>query len=359
VVDASPDYLASFAETIPNDPHFRWQYALWNIGQVYHPESGQSGTPGSDIKATHGWDMTTGAGEVVIAVVDSGVAGNHEDLLGKTVAGYNFVADTPDANDDHGHGTFVASIAAARSDNGLGMTGVSWDSRIMPVKVMNADGYGSYLNIAAGIRFAANYGARVINLSIAGTNPSFILEDACEYAYTRGTVIIAAVGNNGGPVKYPAGYDDYCLAVAATDAHDERLQWSSSGPQVDIAAPGHLVMGARIDPDDPADLGSYGWDSGTSFAAPYVAGAAALLISLHPTFYNDQIMDILVNTADDVNHATHPGVDDFIGHGRLDIRSLLGFGAQPAVVSLGPIGRMTLVLLIATLGVVLILQRRG
>jgi subtilisin family serine protease len=357
VVDASPDYLASFAETVPNDPHFQWQYALRNFGQVYHPASGQSGTPGSDINASHGWDVATGAAAVVIAVLDSGVAGDHEDLQGKTVSGYNFVADTPDAYDDHGHGTFVASIAAAQSDNGLGMTGVSWGSPIMPVKVMAADGYGSYLAIAAGIRFAADHGARVINLSIAGSNPSFILEDACQYAYSLGVVIVAAVGNNGGWVMYPAGYDDYCLAVAATDAHDERPPWSNSGPQVDIGAPGNLVLGARIDPADPTDLSSYGWDSGTSYAAPYVAGAAALLISKDPSLSHDQVIDILTSTADDVNRATHPGVDDLIGHGRLDIRNLLSARAQPAVDSLGALGRTALVVLIAALGLSIIVRR--
>jgi subtilisin family serine protease len=357
VSDASPDYLASFAETIPTDPHFQWQYSLRNTGQIYHPASGRSGTPGSDIKASHGWDVERGAVDVVIAVIDSGVAGNHEDLLGKIVAGYNFVADTPDAYDDHGHGTFVASIAAAMSDNGLGMTGVSWGSPIMPVKVMDASGYGSYLAIAVGIRFAADRGARVINLSIAGSNPSFILEDACEYAYSLGAVIVAAVGNNGGYVMYPAGYDDYCLAVAATDAHDEWPQWSNSGPQVDIGAPGDLVFGARIDPNDPTDLSSYGWDSGTSYATPHVAGAAALLISRNPALSHDQVIDILKSTADDVNQATHPGVDDLIGHGRLDIRNLLSAGAQPAVDSLGPIGRTAIVALIAALGVTLLMRR--
>lgn len=182
---------------------------------------------------------------------------------------------------------------------------------------------------------------------------------ACEYAHGLGSIIVAPTGNQGSFVLYPAAYDDCCLAVAATDANDERPQWSNSGPQVDIAAPGHLVLGARINPADPSDLSSYDWASGTSNSAAYVAGAAALLISSAPYLSRDQIIDYLKSTADDVNRSTHPGVDDFIGHGRLNLHSLLTRGAQSAVEVLGPVGRMVLALLIAIVGIAFIVVRRS
>jgi thermitase len=323
VTDASPDYYAVLTSTIPNDFYFNFQYGLNNTGQVYVPDSGLTGTSGSDIKAVDGWDWTRGSDQVIIAVIDSGVATDHEDLVHKIVPGYDFVNDDGDAYDDHGHGTFVASIAAAETNNGVGIAGVSWQAMIMPIKVMSNTGFGSYLAIGTGIRYAVDNGAQVLNLSVGGQSPSFILEDACEYAYNQGAVIVAAAGNTGSPVLYPAAYDDYCLAVAATDANDERPAWSNWGPQVDVAAPGDFVWGASWSPDDPTNLSSYHWNSGTSFATPYVAGAAALLIAYKPSLTNQQVMALIKYTADDVNASTHPGVDDYIGYGRINLKTLL------------------------------------
>jgi len=324
ILDASPDYNAVITSTFPNDIYFQYQYGLYNTGQVYLPETGLTGTEGSDIKATDGWDWTTGSDSVIIAVIDSGVAWDHEDLHSKIVPGYDFVNDDSDPYDDNGHGTFAASIAAAETNNGLGIAGVSWLSRIMPIKVMDNNGIGSYLAIATGMRYAVDNGARVLNLSIGGRSPSFILEDACAYCYNSGAVIAVAAGNTGSAVLYPAAYDDYCLAVAATDANDERPNWSNYGPQVDVAAPGYFVWGANYMPGDPTNLNSYTWKSGTSFAAPYVAGAAALVMAYKPFLTNKQIMDLIKYTADDVNASDHPGVDDFLGYGRINLQTLLG-----------------------------------
>lgn len=324
VLDASPDYYAVIASVVPDDPYLQYQYALVNIGQVYFPGTGQSGTPGSDIKATEGWEWTTGSEDVIVAVIDSGVAGDHEDLVGKTVPGYNFVADNDDAYDDHGHGTLVASIIAANTDNGVGVAGVSWHSKIMPIKTMASSGYGSYLAIAAGIRYAADNGAHVINLSVGGSAASFILEEACQYAFDSGAVLVVSAGNTHSSVHYPAAYDDYCIAVAATDANDERTTWSNYGPQIDVAAPGAYIWGAKIYPNDPDNLDSYNWGSGTSYAAPLVAGAAALLIAQKPFLLNSQVMSLIKYTADDVNAEAYPGIDDYLGYGRLNLRTLLG-----------------------------------
>lgn len=320
---ASPNYTAVLT-AIPDDPFFGYQYALYNNAQVYLPDLGLAGTNGSDIKAVAGWGWTTGSEEVVIAIIDTGVFKIHEDLLRKIVPGYNFVDDNYDTDDTNGHGTFVASIAAAETNNNTGIAGVSWESKIMPVKCVGSDGTAPYLAIAAAIRYAADNGARVINLSLGGKYPSVILEDACRHAFEKGCVIVAAAGNNSAPVLYPAAYDDYCLAVAASDANDAVTNWSNFGPQVDVAAPGDYVFAALYLPDDPHNYKVYGWGSGTSFAAPYVSGAAALLLSYKTFLSNSTVMDLIKYTADDVNESTHPGVDDRMGYGRLNLKSLLG-----------------------------------
>jgi len=323
IQDVSYNYLASITRQAPNDPMFNYQYALSNQGQVYEPALELSGQTGSDIKALDGWDWSTGAEEAVIAVIDTGVALDHEDLAGKVIPGYNFVADNDNPYDDHGHGTFVSSIAAAASDNGLGIAGVCWKGKIMSIKVADATGIAPYLTIAAGIRYAADHGAQVLNMSLGGMSSSFILEDACQYAYEKGCVIVASSGNYGGKVLYPAAYDDYCLAVAATDAHDQVPAWSNFGPQVDVAAPGFFVLGARYLPATPLVLNAYGWGSGTSFSAPQVAGAAALLIGYKPFLTNGEVMALIKYTAADINADTLPGEDDDIGYGRLDLKTLL------------------------------------
>lgn len=323
VADASPDYYAYTASMPPNDPYFRYQYALHNTGQVYEPGENLSGTGGDDIKALDGWDWTTGSEDVVIAILDSGVAWDHEDLKNKVVPGYNFVFQNDDPYDDAGHGTFVASVAAAETNNGIGIAGVSWRSKIMPVKVVA--GFAIYSIIADGIRYAADQGARVINMSLGGTNPSFVLEDACKYAFGKGAVLVASTGNYGWDrVLYPAAYDEYCLAVGASDANDERWENSNFGPAVDVVAPGVNVIGALFDNKDPNNLNSYEWGSGTSYAAPCVSGVAALLIAYKPYLTNTQVMDLIRFTADDINSSTNPGIDDFIGYGRVNLKRLLG-----------------------------------
>jgi thermitase len=326
VVDASPNYYAVIADStleVPNDPYFQYQYALQNTGQVYYPQDNKSGTAGCDMNALTGWEWTTGSNDIIIAVIDSGVANDHVDLSGKVIAGYNFIDDNTNAYDDHGHGTLVASIAAAHANNGEGIAGVCWNAKIMPIKTMAADGYGSYLAIGEGIRFAASHGAHVINLSVGGRNSSFILEDACAEAFNKGAVLFAVAGNYSVTVHYPAAYDQYVMAVAATDANDDHASFSAIGPEVDIAAPGYFIWGAHFDPNNPGNLNDYHWGSGTSYATPYAAGAAALLLSYKPFLTNEQVMTLIRYTADDVNFDTHPGIDNYLGYGRINLGTLL------------------------------------
>ncbi len=328
IEDASLNYIASIEEetdlkNTPNDPGLQFQYGLNNTGVLYHPDNSGSAKPGNDIKALLGWYWGTGDPEVIIAVLDTGIALDHEDLKNKLTTGYNFIAENDNPYDDHGHGTMVASIAAAETNNGIGMAGVSWNSIIMPVKVMDNEGNGSYLQIAAGIRYAVDYGAKIINLSAGGQNPSFILEDACKYAHDNGVMIIAASGNISAAVYYPAAYDDYCLAVGASDYNDEISAFSNFGPSIDVVAPGVAVFGAVYSPDEPEKLSGYGWNSGTSFAAPFVSGAAAVLMSNKSFLTVDMAMKLIKMTADDVNFEILPGIDDNMGYGRLNLSRLL------------------------------------
>lgn len=324
VEDVSLNHIAFITATTPNDPRLTFQYALNNTGQVYDPNQLLSGDSGSDIKAFSGWDWTRGSEEVIIAIIDTGVALYHEDLISKIVSGYNFVNDNFDVQDDNGHGTLVASIAAAETDNDIGVAGVGWFSKIMPLKAFDKNGNGTYQDIALAIRFAAEQGAKIINLSFGGGVDSFILKDACRFAYERGCVLVASTGNTATDVLYPAQYDDYCIAVGASDAFDNIALFSNFGPAVDVVAPGVDIFGAMFSPATPGDLKLYGWGSGTSYAAPHVAGAVALLIAYKPSLTNSQIMLLIKYTADDVNFSSYPGIDDYMGYGRINLETLLG-----------------------------------
>jgi subtilisin family serine protease len=281
-------------------------------------------TAGADIKATLAWDETQGDANTVIAIVDTGVDMSHAELKNKVVSkGYDFVNGDSDATDDNSHGTWVAGIAAAETNNNEGIAGVAWSCKVLPVKVMDADGNGYYDQLIEGIIWAADHGAKVINISAGGDADDPSLKAACKYAYDKNVVVVAAAGNDGTSVSYPAAYDDYVLAVAATDYNDARASFSNPGPQVDVAAPGVWILGPA--PQwyvGPGNL-PYFFGSGTSGASPEVAGLAALLFSHKPWLTQKQIMDIIRYTADDVNKAQKPGQDDDIGYGRINMERAL------------------------------------
>ena len=305
---AEQNYIAH-ALIIPNDPDFSKQWGLDNIGQT-------GGTPDADIDAPEAWDIQTGKSSVVIAIIDTGCDQDHPDLAGKFTAGHDFVNDDSDPQDDHGHGTYCAGIASAVTNNGIGVAGVSWYSQIMPVKVLDSGGSGSYSDVAAGIIYAADNGADVISMSLGGSSSSDTLEDAMEYAYNSGVVIACATGNDNGPVSYPAAYDEYCLGVAATDHNDQRASFSNYGPQVDVAAPGVNVYSASWD-------NTYKTASGTSASTPFVSGLAALLLARDATLTPDEVKEQIKSTCDDVNSATYPGEDVYLGAGRINAYNAL------------------------------------
>jgi subtilisin family serine protease len=323
VAYAGPNYSARITVT-PNDTLFRYQYALNNTGQEIGAPGSPSGKSKADIKATAGWGETKGAAETVIAIVDSGIDFEHPDIKNKVISrGRDFANDDWDATDDNGHGTYVAGIAAADTNNDEGMAGVAWNCRILPVKVTDKEGFAWYDDLIDGILWAADNGAHVINISLGGDAPEDSLRDALRYAHEKGLVIAASAGNDNTAVFYPAAYDAYCLAVAATDYNDARTSWSCFGPEVDVAAPGEWVLSIVPTWYWGPDYLPYAFGSGTSSSAPHVAGLAALIKGLKPWLTVDDIMNVIRYSADDVNSGEHSGRDDYIGYGRINMEKAL------------------------------------
>ncbi len=301
---AEPNYLVGINDTYPNDPHFGLQYGLTNI------------------RAPQGWDYAVGTSNITIAVLDTGIDTNNSDFSGKLVPGYDFYNSDDNPFDDHGHGTEVSAVAAAWSNNGFGIAGVSWGARIMPVKVLSASGGGSYATVAAGIVYAANNNAHVINMSLGGSNApsSTLLLDAVNYAASKGVILVASSGNTGGDVMYPARYDNV-IAVASTDASNNWAAFSNSGPEVDLCAPGVSILTMSL-----SNLVIY--KSGTSYSAPFVAGMAAILLELPNGGSPSQAEFLMKTTALDVGV---PGNDINCGAGliQMDQAVLAGFSPTP------------------------------
>ncbi len=302
VLYAEPNYVVHALETIPDDPDYSAQWGL------------------TKIRAPRAWDIVTGTNSTIIAIVDSGIDLGHPDLscAGKLTAGYDFVNGDDDPDDDLGHGTHVAGIAGACTDNNLGIAGMSWGVRLMPVKVLDASGSGSYSDLAEGIIWAVDHGAQIINLSLGGIHDSQTMFDGVQYAHDRGVLVAAAAGNcatgsgtgcNGyiNPIMYPGAYAS-TLAVAATDYSDNHAHFSEYHPYVDVDAPGVGIYSTYLG-------GGYVYKSGTSMSTPFVSGLAGLIRSVDPTLTHDEIQGIIESTAEDLGA---PGKDDKFGYGRID-----------------------------------------
>ena len=219
------------------------------------------------------WAVPRSSARTIVAVVDTGVDASHPDLSSSLLRGFDFVNDEADAPDDNGHGTAVARVVAARANNGIGIAGASWTGSLLPVKVLDRQGTGLTSDVAAGIIWAANHGARVINLSLGGFGTTVALAEALAYAAERDIVLVGAAGNHGSADRiYPAA-DDHVIGVAATDPLDRLYPWSNRGAWVDVAAPG---CNSRF--------------YGTSSASPVVAGLAALIRSLKPEASAKQVV---------------------------------------------------------------------
>jgi serine protease len=265
--------MALYRETfVPNDPLYAGKQ--WHLKRV---------------GAEQAWNYTCGQG-VTVAVIDTGVAcfdkgpfSKGTDLAGtRCEGGWNFVSDSREAYDDQGHGTHVAGTIAQTTNNGMGAAGLAYCSTLMPVKVLNKQGFGSTANVAEGIRYAADNGAQVINMSLGGPIKSRILEDAVNHALSKGVVVVAAAGNSGRKVGWPAAYPGV-IAVSATDDTDKIAFFSSRGPELAIAAPGVAVTQQTICNGGQNKCEIFGTFNGTSMASPHVAGVAAMIESLGVT----------------------------------------------------------------------------
>lgn len=291
----------------PHDPLLAKQWAL------------------AKIRATTAWNTEIGASNpVTVAVLDTGVDGTHPDLVGRvTSTGFDFYDGDTNATDEQFHGTAVASVIAADTDNRIGISGISWRAQIMPVRVLGPDGSGTECTIEAGIVWAASNGAQVANMSLGAEAPcSTAMQEAVDFATTvYPTVLVAAVGNDGAkqnPSMEPANCTGV-VGVGATDSRDRIASFSEHGPQVMLSAPGVRILAAYRTSQGGH---TYAYFDGTSLAAPMVSGVAALLIAHFPAWTPAQVIARLVATATDLGKK---GRDPYYGYGRIDAaRALTG-----------------------------------
>lgn len=316
------------AHYVPNDMHYPKQWNFQDIG---------------GINLEPAWEITTGDPNIIVAVVDTGVA--YEDYkqfdqapdLANThfVAGYDFYNDDSHPNDDEGHGTHVTGTIAQSTNNTTGTAGVAFNCSIMPVKVLNKRGTSPYDIVADGVYFAVDNGAKIINMSLGGDFYSITLRDAVAYAYSNGVTCICSAGNeyeHGNPVQYPAGYNSYCIAVGATRFDRTRSYYSNTGSYIDLVAPGGDLDVDQNDDGWPDGILQqtfninvtdwvYAFYEGTSMAAPHVSGVAAMLASIGIT-EPDDIRQALQNTAIDLGAV---GKDDEYGYGLIDAFAALNY----------------------------------
>ncbi len=252
IVNSEPDYFVSaLVDVPPSDMLYSQQWSLPVIG------------------APDAWKrLSADAPKVTIAVIDSGICADHPDLQGRILSGWDFVENDAVPQDEYGHGCGVAGIISANVDDDTGIAGIAPNAMILPLRVLDANGIGTYSNVAAAIVRAADEGAQVINLSIGGSNPSSLLENAINYAISKQVTVVAAAGNTGGNVLYPAAYAPV-VAVGSVDANLQRSSFSSYLPQLDTLAPGSNILTTALNQ-------SYKTVSGTSFAAAEVSGIVAL-----------------------------------------------------------------------------------
>jgi thermitase len=341
---AEPDYVG-FGFSIPNDPSFNVQWGLNNDGT--NPP-GHPGTADADIDAPEAWNIQKGSSSVIVAMLDTGVDWDHPDLSARIwsntdeiagngidddqngyiddTRGWDFANNDNNPMDDHGHGTVNAGIVGADTNNGVGVAGVDWHCKLMPVKVLDLNNWGLYSWWANGLQYAADNGANIISMSMGGSTSDATLKAAVDYAYGLNCVICVSMGNdNSNKVYYPAAYTDV-IAVGAIDTDDTRCvppDWqgfgmpnggSNYGSHIDVVAPGNWIYSTVWNDN-------YQYWAGTSMAAPYVSGVAALLFAQEPTLTNAEIYQIIISTANDQvgNPAEDtPGWDQYYGYGRIN-----------------------------------------
>src|ERR1041385_4613362 len=302
---AELDQVLKPADITPNDPWFaNWEGHLRRI------------------QAPTAWSTTVGSSNVVIAILDTGVDSNHEDLAANIVPGWNSYNNNSTTTDVSGHGTAVAGTAAAVSNNGVGVASVCWSCRLMPIRVSDMTGYATYSAIANGLTWAADHGARVANISYIVSDSSAVTS-AAQYFQGKGGVVTSSAGNYSTFSNSPD--NPYILTVSATDYFDVIYSYSNTGKNIDVAAPGDSFstqMG-----------GGYVSTGGTSYSAPIVAGVAALVMSVNPQLSGDQVQNIVKQSADDLGAA---GWDPLYGAGRVNAARAVSMAANGGTIDTIP-----------------------
>jgi subtilisin family serine protease len=290
----------------PNDPYFDKQWGMKRIQQA--------AVLGAQVNAQN----------VTVAVLDTGIDYRHPDLQGHVLIGWNFAAGNNDIMDRFGHGTHVSGIIGASANNSVGVVGVAPNVKLMGIKVLGDDGRGSTAAVVGGIKYAADYGAKIINMSLGSPDTTIdpAIQAAIAYANQKGVMVIAAAGNNRGDVGSPAN-DPGAIAVSSTSQFlwFEYLSWfSNRGPKVEVSAPGGSIWSTvPLDPNRTGSTG-YGKLSGTSMAAPVIAGAAAVVYARHPNWNVRQVHQA-IDTA--VVDKGSNGRDSRYGYGRVDLAKLV------------------------------------
>ncbi|RPI13002.1 MAG: hypothetical protein EHM58_19310 [Ignavibacteriae bacterium] len=353
---AEPDFIGEAAsqkgtgKIKPNDEFFGRQWGLYNDGTI-RTTVGRPGKMGADMNVINGWEIETGSDSIIVGILDSGVKLDHPDLSGRIwinpreirngkdddgngyiddVNGFNFAYETSNVKDDGGHGTNICGTVGAYSNNSIGYAGIDQQCKLMVCKNLDDENLGEYSWWAASLYYAANNGARVINMSEGGYDYSKMLENAVNYAYESGCLIIASMMNkNNGDNYYPACFKNV-LSVGATDTDDGRCRqftWgggSNWGKHIAVIAPGNRVYG--LDYKDNYNFDVY-W-SGTSQATAYVTGIASLLLAQDNTRNNKTLRDIITATAKDQvgdPREDRPGWDEYYGFGRVDLYAALNY----------------------------------
>lgn len=302
------DLLVYPISTIPNDPVFATGHS--ELKRIQAPEA---------------WDISTGDPTVMVGLVDTGVNYLHEDLQGRLVNGYNFYSYNTDCLDEIGHGTHLAGIIGAATDNGIGVSGFTWQNPILPIKLCGSTGYTTSSTLAQGVTYSAERGARVINVSWAFSSASSTMKNAIDYVFSKGVVVVGGTGNNGVQgIAYPAAYSNV-IAVGAADSYDQRASYSNYGPGIDVLAPGSGISTTRN--------GGYGSMGGTSVATAYASGLCALILSANPALSPTEVMQIVRESADDIAPA---GWDEYTGYGRINAYKALASATANTSTQLDP-----------------------
>jgi thermitase len=294
VAYAEPDGILRTAD-LPNDPLFGKQYGM---AQIHAPAA---------------WGLTTGSANVKIAILDCGIHEAHPDLAGKVVDRWDFTASANGTDDLCDHGTHVAGIASADTNNAIGVAGVGYNTALLSGKVLGDNGQGDYTWVAAGIRWAADNGANVINMSLGGFGAcSQTMQDAIDYAWARNVVVVAAAGNDGTSEQFEPADCAHVVAVASIDATGAKSYFSNYGAAVSVAAPGSAIL-STVNPNLYGDGRLYDYKDGTSMATPYVAGLVGLLWATNWGTNAQTVMSRLEATADAI-----PGTGTNWKYGRID-----------------------------------------